>query len=108
LDYWGTSFRGVARYLDEYASANATGRLRVFVCGSRRLLEPFLDPSKFEFLTRKEFDRGDVVPDLIVAQNLASIQSMSSSTTRSRGCSPWSARAPSSRGGARRDRQGRR
>ncbi len=74
LDYWGTSLREVAERLNDYAAAKP-GKLKVQVCGSRRLLGHRLDPDKFELLSSKDMAKG-ANPDLILAWNLASIGCM--------------------------------
>ena len=63
LDYWSTSFREVAEWLNEYARTNTRSgeKVRVSVCGTILTFGPFLEWDRFHFT--------DESPTLAVALN---------------------------------------
>jgi hypothetical protein len=55
LEYWGTSFRELADELNTYAdNRNGERRLRVSVCGPIHALKTFLDPDRFELVSKED------------------------------------------------------
>lgn len=50
MDYWGTSFREVARYLNDYPRESGAEKIKLFVCGPSDSIAPFLDPQRFEIV----------------------------------------------------------
>ena len=48
MDYWATSFREVARYLNDYPREPGAEKIKLSVCGPPHSITPFLDPQKFE------------------------------------------------------------
>jgi hypothetical protein len=54
LDYWGTSFRQLADELNAYAENTNGEKLRISICGPIHALKTFLDPDRFEIVSKQD------------------------------------------------------